>query len=641
MQIAPGYRADIEGLRALAVILVILYHYATPGFSGGFVGVDVFFVISGFVITQLLQRRLTNDDFRFSDFYARRLRRLVPAFLLVSTVTFVVISPFYLGEDYYIFAKSWLSSLGGVSNFYYFQELSQYFAPESRSLSLLHTWSLAVEEQFYLLWPLALYLAYRFGKGRSAHWPFAAALVIAFALSVYLAATHPTAAYYLLPARLFEFMLGTGVALFSRQLPALGHRAAQWIAALGLALICLTATTLTASDHFPGYNALWPTLGAALVIYAGLHQQGTLTARLLSLPVMVFLGGLSYSLYLWHWPPVALMHYQLIELTWLNRLLLIGGVLVLSWLSFRYVENRYRHRPWSFKKSFLLLLLLPALFIWAIQSTIRIADDLSFRIPEERRALYRIIVQSHTSDLYEDCFDSSPSNFDQTDACLFGAAPADGQPDSILIGDSHALAMLGFIEQLIGDDYAMLAVTMASTPFISPEHNAEAMLDPEKQARNAALADYLQERPLTVFVNAWWNAYLHTPAFQGYFLDTLAWLQAQGHSVIVLEDPPELPSAAHAGCALKNVDDCSISALEAKQKQANFLRFKEAAQQRFPAIRWIDPRQVLCDQQRCQTVLNGTPLYRDDNHLNYVGSQAIGREYIQRFGNPLSATEAP
>jgi peptidoglycan/LPS O-acetylase OafA/YrhL len=210
LKIAPGYRADIEGLRALAVVLVILYHYEVPGISGGFIGVDVFFVISGYVITQLLQRNFENAAFSFRDFYARRIRRLVPLFLLVSSVTFVMISPFYLGDAYYLFAKSWLASLVGLSNIYYFQELSQYFAPESRSLSLLHTWSLAVEEQFYLIWPLALYLAYRLGKGRDGHWPFRITLVATFALSVYLADAYPAAAYYLLPARLFEFMLGTG-----------------------------------------------------------------------------------------------------------------------------------------------------------------------------------------------------------------------------------------------------------------------------------------------------------------------------------------------------------------------------------------------------------------------------------------------
>src|SRR5690606_39005040 len=223
---------------------------------------------------------------------------------------------------------SWIASLTGISNLYYFQELSQYFAPAAQSLSLLHTWSLAVEEQFYLIWPLTLLLAWRIGKGQSHHWLYLGLLLAAFALSVYMALTCPTAAYYLLPARLFEFLLGTGVALYGRQLPSLGRAPAELVAWFGLALIVATGLLLTKPDPFPGYNALWPTLGTALVIYAGLSQPGTSAARLLGLPVMVFLGGLSYSLYLWHWPPIAFMHYQLIELTWANRLLLMAAVLV-------------------------------------------------------------------------------------------------------------------------------------------------------------------------------------------------------------------------------------------------------------------------------------------------------------------------
>ena len=640
MTAKPSYRADIEGLRALAVILVILYHFEVPGITGGFIGVDVFFVISGFVITQLLERAFEKGSFRFREFYARRIRRLVPVFLLVSTVTFLMISPFYIGDAYYIFAKSWIASLVGLSNIYYFDELTQYFAPATQSLSLLHTWSLAVEEQFYLIWPLALYLAYRFGKGRNGHWPFRITLVLTFALSVYMAANWPAAAYYLLPARLFEFMLGTGVALFSRQLPALNRPTAEVLAGLGLAMIVATGLLLTKHDHFPGYNALWPTLGTAMVIYAGLHQSTTLTARLLSLPVMVFLGGLSYSLYLWHWPPVALLHYQLIELTWPIRLGLMALVVLLSWLSFRFVENRYRHRPWSFRKSFMVFIFVPLLIIWAIQSTIRIADDLSFRIPEERRELYRIIANNNPADLYKRCFKGDPVAFNQGKACLFGAQPENGQPNAMLIGDSHAIAQIGFVEQLIQDtDYSLLMVTRASTPFL-PAHIAKEVqaADPTQVARNQALSDYLSERPMTVFVGAWWSAYLENDAFQAHFLDTIGWLKDQGHTVIMLEDVPELPSTDFAECLLKNMDDCSISAAKVKEDLQNFYRFREAAKQRFPDVQWINPRKVLCDDQRCQTVLNGIPLYRDESHLNHVGAIEIGKEYLERFGNPLTTT---
>ncbi|MEJ6654431.1 MAG: acyltransferase family protein [Pseudomonas sp.] len=625
------FRTDIEGLRALAVVLVILFHYQVPGITGGFIGVDVFFVISGYVITQTLERSLSLGNFRFRDFYARRIRRLVPLFLLVSTTTFLLISPYYFDEDYYVFAKSWLSSLVGLSNFYYFAELRQYFSPEAHSMPLLHTWSLAVEEQFYLFWPAALFLSWRVIRQRSAVLLFLLLWAALFGLSVYLADSHPKAAYYLLPARLFELMLGGGLALFAQYLPTLQRAGAELLSAMGLLLIIGTALLISGADHFPGYNALWPTLGTGLVLYAGMHHSRTLVARLLSLRVMVFIGAISYSLYLWHWPPVALMHYQLVELTWLNRLAMVGLVTLLSWLSYRYVENRYRYRPWRFRQSLMLLIILPLLAIWAIQTTIRLADDTSFRIPAERRDLYRIISQD-AGDAYKPCFKGDEIHFDQSSACRLGAA--DAAPDGVLIGDSHATALAGFVEQLLmGSGTSMLLVTQASTPFVSVDRADQAFAhDAEKRDRSRALSAYLDQRPMTVMLGAWWRSYLENPAFEEYFLDTLEWLLQRQHRVIVIEGVPELPSAAYAHCLLKDMENCSLDADAVQRQLGNFYKFKEIARKRFPQVEWINPREAICDEQRCETVLNGIPLYRDESHLNLTGSREIGRVYLQRGG---------
>lgn len=231
------FRSDVEGLRAVAVLLVMFYHLEIPGISGGFIGVDVFFVLSGFVITRLLMRQFEKGAFQFRDFYARRIRRLVPIFLFVSTLSFIALSPFYIGDAYYIFAKSWLASLIGLSNIYYFQELSQYFSPASQSISLLHTWSLAVEEQFYFIWPFGLYLAWRFARGKNLALFFIALFIATLLLSIYMAQRMPTAAFYLLPARLFEFLLGTGVAFYAARLPKVSRYSAEALAWAGFALI--------------------------------------------------------------------------------------------------------------------------------------------------------------------------------------------------------------------------------------------------------------------------------------------------------------------------------------------------------------------------------------------------------------------
>lgn len=639
---AHALRSDIEGLRALAVLLVILYHYQVPGITGGFAGVDVFFVISGFVITQLLARAMAAGTFRFSEFYARRLRRLVPAYLVVCTGSLLLISPFYLDDDYYLFAKSALASLLGVSNLYYHGELSQYFAPEAQTLTLLHTWSLAVEEQFYLLWPALLLGLWKLCAGRPALWAFVLLWTACFALSVVLAENARAAAYYLLPARAFELLLGAGVALYGARAAGLGRATAQALSAAGLLLIVATALLLRADAHFPGYNALWPTAGSAMILLAGMHHTDTAVARLLSLRPLVLLGGLSYSLYLWHWPPVALLHYQLIEITWPLRLGMFAAALGLSWLTFHFVEQRWRYRPWNLQQCAVRLLLLPALALWVVQSTIRLADDLSFRIAPERRELYRIIAQHNAADLHEPCFKGEEYAFDQSEACLFGApTPASG-PSSVLIGDSHAIHLIGFMEEFLAEaGESLLLVTRASNPFVRADQTAAAFDgNQEKIDRNTALQAWLSQRPLTVYMGAWWNAYLENPAFEGYFLDAIQWLLEQNHRVVMLEDVPELPSATYAHCLLKNMEDCSIDAAVVRERGAAFQRLKATAQARFPQLQWINPAAVLCDEVRCQTTLDGTPLYRDESHLNNIGAALIGQRYRAQFGNPLLQTPA-
>lgn len=636
------FRADIEGLRALAVLLVIFYHLEFPGITGGFIGVDVFFVISGFVITQLLMRSFQQGAFQFRQFYARRIRRLVPIFLLVSTITFLVISPFYIGDAYYIFAKSWIGSLIGLSNIYYYQELSQYFSPDAQSLSLLHTWSLAVEEQFYFIWPLGLFLVWRFTKAASHVAQYVLLLLAALALSVYMAHHLPVAAFYLLPARLFEFLLGTGVALYMQRLPVLNRFWAECLAWTGFALIIATGLLLDKHDVFPGLNAFWPTLGTALIIYVGSQQQNVSVVRLLGLPVMVFIGGLSYSLYLWHWPAIAFMHYQLIDITWANRALIIVGTFVCAWLGFYLVENRFRRLPWSFKRTFLTFVFAPLMVIWAIQSTIRLSDDLSFRIPAERRALYKIIANSNTTRMHKRCFKGPFIEFNQSEACLFGKKTADGKPNALLIGDSHAIAALGMVEQLTANsDAYFLLVTQASTPFF-PTAIAEKLYknDAEKRTRNIALTDYLTQNPnKTVFIGGIWGAYTHSAQGREYLLDTIAWLKQHGHSVIVIGDVAELPSSDFASCLLKNRTNCDFDATESRAIHQHFLAFKQQANARFSDVIWLDPYPLLCDESRCQSVLNGVPLYRDESHLNYVGATEIGKQYIKSFGNPLAISK--
>ncbi|MBO9481968.1 acyltransferase family protein [Salinisphaera sp. G21_0] len=633
------YRPDIDGLRFIAAALVLLYHFQFSIISGGYVGVDVFFVITGFVMSNLLMKQLSAGTFLFSDFYSKRIKRLIPALLLMSFVVFLLISPIYMDEEYYIFSKSWLYSLIGYSNFYFIDEFAKYFSADAATQPLLHTWTLAVEFQFYFLWPPVLVLVYRYLNRSAAPWVFLALWLATFGYSIYRTDAAPDSAYFLLTTRLFELLLGAGLALFGNRLPRLNDLTSNALSLAGLALIIGSAFVLTKDSLFPGYNALWPVLGTGLVIYAGLNNSNALAGRLLGSTPLVYLGALSYSLYLWHWPLVAILNNQLIPLDLTNQLLLIAASLVLSWFSYTFVESKLRYKDWSLKKSFLLMMLLPAIVIWAVQVTIRVADDISFRIPQKNRELYRVINQQDAGDIFDPCFDGDAVSFDQGEHCLLGAKEPGKKPDAMLLGDSHATAMAGFVEELSKrQGITTLLVTKASSPFILAEDTV-ATGDERKVKRNQVLQDYLDHgEPMTIFLSAWWTAYLASDQYQGYFENIVRWLLERGHRVVVIEDAFRLPSNSFAYCLLKNQRDCTVPRADVESEQVNFYRFKETIQARYPQVGWINPRSAMCNEERCDTVLDGIPLYRDDNHLNYAGSKIIGRRFLEQFGNPLSAS---
>ncbi|KCZ87489.1 acyltransferase family protein [Hyphomonas jannaschiana] len=344
----PGYRADVDGLRAVAVVAVLCFHAGWSRFSGGFAGVDVFFVISGFVIALSLFRDLDAGRFSLSGFFARRARRILPALTVVLLgtllVSLAIVPPVYFQP----FADSLIAASLFVSNLHFWQT-SSYFNNDMPFRPLLHTWSLGVEEQFYLAAPVFLLLIQRFLAGR---WRLVVALCLVASFGVNLYAIrhgHFDAVFYLPFTRAWEFLLGVLIALLPR--PALPRGINEVGTLAGLAMIAGSVLLFGPATPFPGVAALWPCLGAGLVIWFGkpAGEEGVpFPSRLLSWAPVVWTGRISYSLYLVHWPVLVLAPFLMMRcLTLPETVAALGLCVLLAWLVYRFVETPMRRIRWK------------------------------------------------------------------------------------------------------------------------------------------------------------------------------------------------------------------------------------------------------------------------------------------------------
>jgi len=337
-----NYRREIDGLRALAVLPVILFHAGFEPFSGGFVGVDVFFVISGYLITTIILAELEQGKFSIVNFYERRARRILPALFLVMLVcipfAWVLLSPAELSS----FSKSLIAVPLFVSNFFFWSD-GEYFETAAELKPLLHTWSLAVEEQYYVLFPLFLMLFWRLGK----RWILVIlglVFVASLALAQWGAYAKPAAAFYLLPTRGWELLIGAFAAFYlsKSNCKEFGKAAGEFGGWLGLALILYAVFAYSKVTPFPGIYALVPTLGTFLVILFATQQ--TTVGKFVGNKVFVGVGLISYSAYLWHQLVLAYARHWLFDLSLLVTSLLLVLIFLLSVLSWNYVETPFRSK---------------------------------------------------------------------------------------------------------------------------------------------------------------------------------------------------------------------------------------------------------------------------------------------------------
>ncbi len=335
-----AYRPEIDGLRAIAVVSVLLFHLDLRPMAAGFIGVDIFFVISGFLITSLLMRDLEGDRFSLLRFYRKRALRILPPLVVVLVLVLGASVLLLLPGELLVTARAALATLLFASNLYFWSSFD-YFTPDAKENPLLHTWSLGIEEQFYLVLPLILWAVFRWR--RQAVLPVVAATVVcSFALGLWMTGAQPKAAFYLLPARYWELGAGALLALGAARL-SFGAGVKEGMGGAGLCLIIGGLIVITPTTSFPGLAALWPVAGAVLVIGAG---NTRLSGRALSWRPLVFLGQISYSLYLWHWPMIVFWKVQNgPELSAAAQLGLGLGAILMASLSTFWIEKPFRHLP--------------------------------------------------------------------------------------------------------------------------------------------------------------------------------------------------------------------------------------------------------------------------------------------------------
>ncbi len=430
---ALAYRREIDGLRALAVLPIVLFHAGFEYFSGGYVGVDVFFVISGFLITSIIVVQHSEGRFRFRDFYERRARRILPALFFILLVCLPMAWVWMLPGEVVEFAQSLRAVLGFASNFFFWGD-SGYFSTSSEYRPLLHTWSLAVEEQFYLLFPMLLIALLRC-RGRFVVAAIVILGVASLLLAEYTSRAAPLFAFYMLPTRVWEFAIGS-LAAFAEQSGKgalrFDRRLREVLGAVGLLLILWSIFRFTKSLPYPSVWTVLPTLGTMLIILFA--RQGTLVGRLLGLSPLVLMGLISYSAYLWHQPVFAFARLrQLDPLSTGQSTALVVASFVLAYLSWKFVEPIWRGARSRSLRSFLICGAAAVALLLAF-STMALR---TWGFPGRLTSLPPDYIARSWIDLKMTGNQGQLCYTPHMMPCLIASAPA-GSPRVLLLGDSHA-----------------------------------------------------------------------------------------------------------------------------------------------------------------------------------------------------------
>lgn len=644
----------VQGVRAIAVLLVVLFHAWPAIVPGGYVGVDVFFVISGFLITRLLLREAeANGRIDFVAFYARRLRRLLPALVLVVVAVMAASSMLHAPLERKMLTSSAVASLVYLSNIWFAHQSTDYLAEDAHGNPLLHTWSLSVEEQFYLVWPALIWLVFRLaarspadahGRARAV---FIAVTIGSLALCLALAGYLRPWAFFGSPARAWEFAAGALVALWAgRVVPAAGRpRVEQWVA---LGSLLFAALYFSSATPYPGLATVLPVAATCALLVSAVAGHDGAVSRTLSVSPMTWLGNLSYSWYLWHWPVLTftrdVLGYAGVGATALAVVL----SLALAWVTYALVENPIRFARPLVSRPAASLWLAGALTVTALAATFQVRAMSAVSLQDRDQRRYELAASDQAEVYRKRChaeyFEEEPSN------CVFGVSAS--TRTVVLFGDSHAAQWFPAIEQVaLEAGWRLIPLTKSACP--APVYEP---LDPNlgrayiecTRWRERALQRIRDLHPALLVISTSRKNSAFTDAgpaamdaWDRGVRDLLERVSGASYEVVIVKDTPR-PDFAVPLCLARaqwrGRDPelaCAFEVGDASQRIID--RMWPIGELGLSNVRLFDPTRLVCPERMCDTERHGMVLYSDSHHLTATFSRSLAPQLASalRFPDPL------
>jgi peptidoglycan/LPS O-acetylase OafA/YrhL len=659
----PRFRPDIEGLRGAAILLVVLFHAGVPALAGGFVGVDVFFVLSGFFITGLLVReRERTGRVDLPEFYGRRALRLMPPLLVVLLATLAAVMWLYAPIDRAPIAASARMVALSAGNVEFARGSVDYFG--SGDNPLLHTWSLAVEEQFYIVWPLVLLLIALWAERRSGStradidddtrpllFGFAVVGATSLVASLWMTRVSQPWAFFGMPTRIWEFALGGALAVVLGRSNESTDRRGVLLQVAGLIAIGVAVVSYDRATPYPGSAALVPALSAVALLFGGARAPDSIVSRALSLPSLRWLGRLSYAWYLWHWPLVGLGAVLDRDLGVRGRLAWSLAALGLAWLTHRFIEQPARGGPLARLSAGQLAALAFAASVggaWVAHGAMRAAERGVAQGEQRRFAAAREDRMRH------DCWATTVE--DERGPCEFGDVRS--RTTVVLLGDSHAEHWLGGLDR-VGRErgWKIVAMVKGGCPVADmPDlmhHRLKRYYHECTRYRQAMLNRIVAMRPAAVILSSWdhyippdgtgadWQV---TPEmWRSGLRRTYARLTGAGLPVVAIKGTPrtwfDVPACLSRRAAdLPFAQECTYERSRSLARSA--IEAQTAAARGLP-VRFVDMNDRICSAARCGVVRNGVIVFTDDNHLTASFTRSLAPVLGARIARALGWRDEP